>query len=201
MKSRQNAKQKREADERKRKERWLPAKAAPEPAACPPAPPKPPAIPPAELFTQSQEEDALVFLAYLEQHQGPMRKDDTPQPVKRKAKAGSRIGVLNLEEGMPVVEEAVSRMRVGLQEMKAGRIMIVKLIHGYGSTGRGGKICTGVRQELAGMKRRKLIRDFIPGEDFGPMDDASRRLAEQEKLVPRDPDYGRMNHGITVVVL
>ena len=29
------------------------------------------------------------------------------------------------------------------------------------------------------MKRMKLIRDFIPGEDFGPVDAASRRLAEQ----------------------
>ena len=28
-----------------------------------------------------------------------------------------------------------------------------------------------------------------------------RKLLEQEKGITRDPDYGRMNHGITVVVL
>ncbi len=51
------------------------------------------------------------------------------------------------------------------------------------------------------MKRKRLIRDFIPGEEFGPVDAASRKLAEQDKAVTRDPDYGRMNHGITIVVL
>ena len=102
---------------------------------------------------------------------------------------------------MPLVEDAVGRMNMGLQELRVSHAKAVKLIHGYGSTGRGGKICAGVRKELADMKRRKQIRDFIPGEDFGPMDEASRKLAEQMKSIPRDPDYGRMNHGITIVIL
>jgi len=201
MKSRTNAKQRRESDERKRKEMWTPKKAASAPTVCPPVSSKPELIRTADLQQQSPEEDALEFLEYLEKHDGPIRKDDTPQSVKRKARAENCIGVLNLEAGMPVVEEAIQRMHIGLQEMKAGRIRIVKLIHGYGSTGRGGKICAGVRQELADMKRRKMIRDYIPGEDFGPVDAASRQLAELERNVTRDPDYGRMNHGITVVVL
>ena len=102
---------------------------------------------------------------------------------------------------MPLVEEALSRMNMGIQEMRVSRMKAVKLIHGYGSTGRGGKIRVGVRDELADMKRKRLIKDFIPGEDFGPMNAASRKLAEQDKSVTRDPDYGRMNHGITVVIL
>ena len=102
---------------------------------------------------------------------------------------------------MPLVEETVSRMKMGIQEMRVSRVKIVKLIHGYGSTGLGGKIRIGVRNELADMKRRKLIKDYIPGEDFGPVDVASRNLVEQDRNVPRDSDWGRMNHGITIVVL
>ena len=102
---------------------------------------------------------------------------------------------------MPLVEEALDRMNIGLQEMRVSRVKAVKLIHGYGSTGRGGKILVGVRDELAAMKRRKQIKDYIPGEDFGPTDPATRKLADQNTAVTRDPDYGRMNHGITVVVL
>ena len=102
---------------------------------------------------------------------------------------------------MPPVEEALDRMNLGLQEMRVSRVRVVKLIHGYGSTGRGGKIRGGVRNELAAMKRKGYVREFIPGEHFGPLDAASRKLAEQEKGIVRDPDYGRMNHGITIVVL
>ena len=114
---------------------------------------------------------------------------------------GKAIPRLNLEDGMPLVEEAISRMNMGIQEMRVSREKTVKLIHGYGSTGTGGKIRTGVRNELAGMKRRKLIRDFIPGEEFGPLDAASRKLAESSAAVTRDPDWGRMNPGITIVIL
>ena len=212
MKNRSNAKQKREADSRKRKELWSPKPAAPEtkPAEEPPrkpaavktaAAPKPAGIKAENLPQQTPEEETREFLEYLEKYSGPVRKEDLPPKTKKKPNTGTSLCTLNLEDGMPLVEEAVSRMNMGLQEMRVSRVKAVKLIHGYGSTGRGGKICAGVRKELAEMKRRKTIRGFIPGEDFGPMDEASRKLAEQIKSIPRDPDYGRMNHGITVVIL
>lgn len=204
MKTKANTRQKREADARQRKEYWAPKK--PSPAAQAPgvktAPPQKPApVRTADFPQQSPEEETREFLEYLERYKGPVRKDDAPQPARRKAKPASGIPSLNLEDGMPPVEEAVSRLRMGLQEMKVSCVRTVKLIHGYGSTGRGGKIRDGVRKELAEMQRRKLIRGYIPGEDFGPADAASRKLAEQDRNISRDPDYGRMNHGITVVAL
>ena len=51
------------------------------------------------------------------------------------------------------------------------------------------------------MKQRRQIKDFIPGEEFGPVDQASRVLADRDRKMTRDPDYGRMNHGITIVIL
>ena len=205
MKPKANARQKREADARLRKEHWSPKKPSPEAAKAKdsktPLLPKPAAIRAADLPQQSPEEETREFLEYLERYKGPVRKDDAPQPARRKAKPASGIPSLNLEDGMPPVEEAVSRLRMGLQEMRVSRVSAVKLIHGYGSTGRGGKICPAVRAELASMKRRKLIRDYIPGEDFGPVDAASRKMADRNREVTRDPDYGRINHGITIVVL
>ena len=159
--------------------------------------PAPVFVPP-RIPDVSPEEETREFLEYLKRFDGTMNKDDTIRLSPRKS---GPVGRLNLEEGMPLVEEALDRMNIGLQELRVSRVKVVKLIHGYGSTGRGGKICSGVRQELASMKRKGFIREFIPGEHFGPLDAASRKLAEQEKGITRDPDYGRMNHGITVVVL
>ena len=215
MKNKSNAKQKREADSQKRKELWSPKIATEgkqagrdkqKPAITNPAAAKPPEkkqtiTKAADLPQQTPEEETREFLEYLEKYTGPVRKDDLPQQARRKANTGTSLCTLNLEDGMPLVEDAVSRMNMGLQELRVTRAKTVKLIHGYGSTGRGGRICAVVRKELADMKRRKQIRDFIPGEDFGPMDEASRKLAEQMKSIPKDPDYGRMNHGITIVVL
>ena len=211
MKQKQHARQKREAEAKRRKEILSPGGAVPPPAREDPgqtAPEKRPAGKPAAVHadpvpSRTPEEETREFLEYLDRYDRPVRKDEEAYPAgpARKRKAGAAIGTLNLEDGMPPVREAVERLRVGLQEMKVSRVTTVKLIHGYGSTGRGGKIREGVRKELAEMRRKKLIREYIPGEDFGPLDAASRRLAEREKRVSADPDYGRMNHGITIVVL
>lgn len=152
------------------------------------------------LPVRSPEEEAREFLEYLERYDMPVEKEEPTYAAKKKL-TGSVIPRLNLEEGMPVVSEALDRMHMDLQEMRHSQVKVVKLIHGYGSTGRGGKICIGVRAELAVMKRRGQIKDFIPGEDFGPTDMASRNLVERDRSTCKDPDYGRINHGITIVIL
>ncbi len=202
MKQKTNARQKREAEALRRKNNLLPHKTVVDQKQQSESRPlNPVSIPKTETFSLTPEEETREFLEYLAREHMPIVKDDSPEPRRKKQVSGSGIPRLNLEDGMPLVEDAISRMNIGIQEIRVGRVKAVKLIHGYGSTGRGGKIRVGVRNELAAMKRKRLIRDFIPGEEFGPVDAASRKLAEQDKAVTRDPDYGRMNHGITIVVL
>ena len=200
MKQKSNARLKREAEAQRRKAAFAPAVAPSQTEKEKKESPKP-AFRPEVYPDQSPEEATLEFLAYLDRYGTTAAKNDIPKPAKKKGASSGTIPRLDLEEGMPLVDEAISRLRMGLQEMRVSRVKAVKLIHGYGSTGRGGKICIGVRGELAVMKKRKLIKDYIPGEDFGPTDAASRKLVEQNSAVSRDPDYGRINHGITIVVL
>ena len=202
MKQKTNARQKREAEEfRKKQALKLPNKLPEKEEPVTPEIPRPKPKPKIILPEKTPEEETREFLDYLAKETLPVFRDD-PLPQKRKKPtAGKVIPRLDLEDGMPLVEEAISRMNMDLQELRVSQEKLVKLIHGYGSTGTGGKIRTGVRGELAAMKRKKLIRDFIPGEDFGPLDAASRKLAESSTTIPRDPDWGQMNPGITIVVL
>ena len=62
--------------------------------------------------------------------------------------------VVNLEAGMPTVATAQSLLSQSLRTAKANGTRLVKLIHGYGSTGKGGAIRGAVRRELADRKRR-----------------------------------------------
>jgi len=202
MKQKTNARQKREAEERRKKQALkLPNKLPEKEEPVTPEIPRPKLKPKIILPEKTPEEETREFLDYLAKETLPVFRDDPLPQKRRKPTAGKAIPRLNLEDGMPLVEEAVSRMNMGLQELRVSQEKLVKLIHGYGSTGTGGKIRTGVRGELAAMKRKKLIRDYIPGEDFGPLDAASRKLAESSTTIPRDPDWGRMNPGITIVVL
>lgn len=200
MKQKINARQRREAEALRRKGKQ-PGPASGKGQAPEQPTPKPVPKPKERPLSGVSEEETREFLEYLARDTLPVFKDDLPPQKRKKSAATKAIPKLNLEDGMPLVEEAISRMRTGIQEMRVSRVKAVKLIHGYGSSGKGGRIRTGIRSELADMKRKKLIRDWIPGEDFGPVDAVSRKLAENDATVPRDPDWGRMNHGITIVIL
>ena len=55
----------------------------------------------------------------------------------------ARIKIVNLEDGMPTVEEARLRMNYELQNARREGCAAVKLIHGYGSSGAGGALRIG----------------------------------------------------------
>ena len=206
MKQKKTARRRREEQETLKKQAAkqtssaAPVKKEPEfPKKPVPAPRPKKALP--QVPQKSEEEETREFLEYLAREKLPAFRDD-PLPARRKkASSAKAIPRLNLEKEMPTVEEAIHRLRIGLQELRVSHANVVKLIHGYGSTGKGGRICAGVRRELDAMQRRKQIRAWIPGEDFGPLDAPSRSLAERYGSISRDSDWGRMNHGISIVEL
>ncbi len=108
---------------------------------------------------------------------------------------------INLEAGMPTVEVAKSRMNAALRSARAQRMTALKLIHGYGSSGHGGRIRTGIRRELNLMKQSGTIKEVVPGEEFSPFEECARRALLACPELTRDRDYTRCNQGITVVIL
>jgi hypothetical protein len=109
--------------------------------------------------------------------------------------------IINLEEGRPTVNVGLLRLNHALAEARADGIALLKLIHGYGSSGVGGELRVEVWKALEQMRRNGRITGFIPGEEFRESNEASWELAKRNKAVREDRDYGRGNRGITIVVL
>jgi len=49
---------------------------------------------------------------------------------------------------------------------------VLKVIHGYGSSGKGGALCVGLRKSFGLRKKEGVIKDSIAGEDFSIFNDA-----------------------------
>ena len=81
---------------------------------------------------------------------------------------------VNLEAGRPAAAQAVARMNQAVASARASGAKALKLIHGYGSSGKGGAIRLEVRRELQRKRTAGQIRDFIPGEEFSPFSPAGR---------------------------
>ncbi|NMC47240.1 MAG: Smr/MutS family protein [Chloroflexi bacterium] len=106
----------------------------------------------------------------------------------------------NLENGMPSLADATRSMAQFINESKHAQQRVIKIIHGYGSSGVGGKLRVGLRQELAARSRSGKIKGFIPGERFGRYEETQPYLNQYSQLAV-DPDFDRGNAGITIIIL
>jgi len=109
--------------------------------------------------------------------------------------------IVNLEEGMPTVEQARLRMQYELQAARNEGYTAAKLIHGYGSSGTGGALRLELQQELRQRVRSGTLRAIIPGEDWRISDETSWELLKRFPEWKREPDLGRNNLGISIVLL
>ncbi len=102
---------------------------------------------------------------------------------------------------MPSVQEALQRLDRAIALARQERHSILKVVHGYGSTGVGGDIRIAVQKRLQELSEGGQIRGRIFGEDWSKTDDATWRLLQKEPALKSDPDLGRRNQGITIVLL
>jgi hypothetical protein len=111
------------------------------------------------------------------------------------------LRVVNLKEGMPLVREAMSRMEGELRRAREGHVSLVKFVHGYGSTGKGGEIRIAVQTGLMKRLRQGEMQAVIFGEDWRISNETTWALLKKWPELKQDSDLGRENRGITVVVL
>ena len=111
------------------------------------------------------------------------------------------IKTVNLKSDMPSVREALQRLDREIGVACRQRCSILKVIHGYGSPGAGGEIRVAVQRRLHDLAAGGQIRSCIFGENWSKADDVTWRLLQAQPALKNDPDLGRRNQGITVVLL
>jgi hypothetical protein len=102
---------------------------------------------------------------------------------------------------MPTVSEALQRLDRELSRARQSGCEVLKLVHGYGSSGAGGEIRIAAQRRLTEMAGRGEIRACIFGENWAQSDEQAWALINTRPELKQDPDLGRRNQGITIAVL
>lgn len=108
---------------------------------------------------------------------------------------------VNLESGFPSVDDARRRL---VSEMNAARkagARLLKVVHGWGSSGEGGKLGPAIRKSLRLRVKEGKATGVVPGERFSSDALEGRELARRHPAVRADRDFNRVNPGITIVEL
>lgn len=108
---------------------------------------------------------------------------------------------VNLELGKPFVEAAINRLLNEIEQAKQENISILTIIHGYGSTGKGGAIRVECRKNLDYLLTSSKIQGYIPGEEFNKKSGPIKLLLRRFPGLLQNKSLNKRNQGITIVVL
>lgn len=111
------------------------------------------------------------------------------------------IKTVNVKEDMPSVQQARARLHGEISSAQRSGVKVLKIIHGYGSTGVGGDLRIALQSTLRQMVGRREIRECIYGENWRTSDEHTWELLRRMPELKKDTDLGKANKGITIAVL
>lgn len=107
---------------------------------------------------------------------------------------------VNIELGYPDVLTAMERLTEEIYIAKKSGYKALKIIHGYGSSGKGGKIKRATIKQLDRMLKNGNIKFYVKGEEFGNCFLKGQEAVKRYKELRKDCDFGRQNDGISVIL-
>jgi hypothetical protein len=111
------------------------------------------------------------------------------------------LRTINLEAGLPSLDEARRKLLTEMEKARQQGVKLLKVVHGYGSSGGVGTLCVGIRKSLRLRVKEGKAVTVVPGERFSSDANESRDLVNRYPGLRSDRDFNRMNPGITVVEL
>lgn len=111
------------------------------------------------------------------------------------------LRIVNLEAGFPSVEDARRRLIAEMDRARREGVRLLKVIHGWGSSGEGGKLGPAIRRSLRLRVKEGKAVAVVVGEEFSSGTNAGRELAQRHPAVRGDRDWNRSNPGISIVEL
>jgi len=104
----------------------------------------------------------------------------------------------DIKSAMPTRSEARDEL---LRIIRSNRQeKVIKIIHGYGSSGVGGTIRDMTRDELQKSRSQGQIATFIPGEATVKLMGFDDEIRKYKHLLATDSDFKKGNDGITYVI-
>ena len=110
-----------------------------------------------------------------------------------------RVMEVNIKAGMPSLDAAKERLIARIAEAQRSGTAVLKVIHGYGSKGVGGKLRVALRKTLERLAAEGRLRRIVHGENWEIFDETTQGLLGDYEELSGDEDLGQHNAGITIV--
>lgn len=121
--------------------------------------------------------------------------------TRTQARSANNVRTVNIEANRPSVDEALERLESELARARQSSVRIIRLIHGWGSSGTGGKLREACRTYLQSKLGARQIKGVVPGDDYSRATVGGRRLMEKCPSLRASERSDAQNPGITFIEL
>ncbi len=111
------------------------------------------------------------------------------------------LRLVDLKDGEFNVELAIATVEIEIERAKKEGLVAIKVLHGYGSHGKGGVIAIELRKKLAHWKKIGFITNYFGGDKWNLFNKDSQRVLMKDKEIYNDCDIHSSNPGITIIEL
>lgn len=109
------------------------------------------------------------------------------------------LKVINLKEFNPSVDYALAVVEIEIENSHLDGTQCIKVLHGYGSHGRGGVILIELRKRLRQLLKQHKISDFFAGDEWNIFSSRTMEILNADKTIAGDEDLNKANPGITII--
>ena len=112
------------------------------------------------------------------------------------------IKSINVESGLYACDEALALVEQEIEVLRLDpNVKVLKVIHGYGSTGSGGVIKGTLPSLLNKLIKAGKIRDYVHNNNFGALNTKYKHYTKLYPSLILDSDLQNLNAGITLIFL
>lgn len=109
--------------------------------------------------------------------------------------------IVDLKKENCTVDYALAIVEIEVESSKKEGLCAIKVLHGYGSHGKGGAILLNLRQKLRQWKKSGFIKDYFGGDKWNMFDKTTMEILMKDKSIYGDEDLNKANPGITIIYL
>jgi len=111
------------------------------------------------------------------------------------------VRTVNIEANRPSVDEALERLEGELARAKQSGVRVMRLIHGWGSSGTGGKLRDACRAFLQRKLVARQVKSVVAGDNYSRATIGGRSLMERCPSLRECERSDAQNPGITFIEL
>ena len=111
------------------------------------------------------------------------------------------LEIIDLKKENSTVEYALAIVEIEIERASLAGTKVIKVLHGYGSHGKGGAIFLNLRKVLSIWKKQGKIKDFFGGDRWNMSDHTALEILNSDKTIYNDEDFNKFNPGITIIVV